>query len=93
MVTNISCSLGFYPCQGNTKEGLMEIREETRADIKIITLQGRLDAQTSPTAEKRLLDLTDLNEHELALDLSGVTFVSSGGLALLLKIAKKCAES
>ena len=46
----------------------MEIKEETRAGVKVIGLRGRLDAQTSPTAEKRLMDLTDLSEQELVFD-------------------------
>ena len=66
----------------------MEIKEEARAGVKVIGLRGRLDAQTSPTAEKRLMDLTDLSEQKLVFDFSEVTFVSSGGLALLLKVAK-----
>ncbi len=66
----------------------MEIKEEKRGDIRIIGLCGRLDAQTSPTAEKRLMGFSDLSEQKLVFDLSELTFVSSGGLALLLKVAK-----
>ena len=66
----------------------MEIKEEARAGVKVIGLRGRLNAQTSPAAEKRLMDLTDLSEQKFVFDFSEVTFVSSGGLALLLKVAK-----
>lgn len=66
----------------------MEIKEETRANVKIISLRGRLDAQTSPSAENRFMDLTDLSGQRLVFDFSEVTFVSSGGLALLLRVAK-----
>jgi anti-anti-sigma factor len=66
----------------------MEIREEARTGVRVICLRGRLDAQTSPAAEKRFMDLTALGGQRLVFDFSEATFISSGGLALLLKVAK-----
>ena len=66
----------------------MEIKEENRGDVKIVGLRGRLDAHTSPTAEKKLMELADLNEQKFVFDFSELTFISSCGLGLLLKVAK-----
>lgn len=66
----------------------MEIKEEKRGSVRVVGLRGRLDAQTSPSAEKTLMALTELGGQKLVIDFSEVTFISSGGLALLLRIAK-----
>ena len=71
----------------------MEIQEESRYGVTVIGLRGRLDAQTCPAAEPRLVDLTNQSGQTLVLDFSEVSFVSSGGLALLLKVAKNVRET
>lgn len=71
----------------------MEIKEEKRGDVRIIGLRGRLDAQTSPTAEKKLMELADLSEQKLVFDFSELTFISSCGLGLLLKVAKNVQQA
>lgn len=40
----------------------MEIKEEKRGDVKIVGLHGRLDAETSPSVEKWLMDLLGQGE-------------------------------
>ena len=66
----------------------MEIKEEQRDNAKIIALRGRLDVQTSPGVENRIMELTGLNKQKLVFDFSELTFISSCGLRLLLKVAK-----
>lgn len=66
----------------------MKIKEEQRDNVKIIALRGKLDAQTSPGVENRLMELTGLSKQELVFDFAELTFISSCGLRLLLKVAK-----
>jgi len=67
----------------------MEITEEKRGDVKIIALRGRLDAVTSPDVEKRLLAMVAQGDVRIALDLSGLSYISSMGLRVLMAVAKQ----
>ncbi len=67
----------------------MEISEETRDAVKIIGLRGRLDAVTSPVVEKQLLALASQGVPRIALDFSGLVYISSIGLRILMTVAKQ----
>ena len=54
----------------------------------IITLTGRIDANTSPDIEQRMLSLVSEGSNKLVADLSRVTFISSAGLKTLLIVLK-----
>ena len=66
----------------------MEIKEEKRGEVKIIGLRGRLDAETSPSVEKRLMNLMDQGERRLVFDFSELTYISSAGLRVLIAVAR-----
>lgn len=66
----------------------MEIREEKRGDIKIIGLSGRLDVNTSPDVEERLMNILYQGEKQLVIDFSDLTYISSVGLRVLVSLAK-----
>ena len=65
----------------------MEIREERRGGILVLAASGRFDSVTSPDLERRLLVVA--GERRLVLDLAGVEYVSSAGLRVFLKLARK----
>ena len=67
----------------------MDIKEEERSGVRIIGLHGRLDAATSPGVEKRLLALVTEGEVRIAFDLSGLSYISSLGLRVLMVVAKQ----
>ncbi len=57
-------------------------------DGHIFRLQGRLDAIEAPTAYDRLIE--DLGERrKVVLDLSGVDYMSSGGLSILIRLVHR----
>ena len=66
----------------------MEIKEEKRGEVKIIGLRGRLDAETSPGVQKRLMNLMGQGERRLVFDFSELTYISSSGLRLLIEVAR-----
>ena len=72
-----------------TREGS---RPETRdmTQPSIIELTGRIDNATSADIETRINAALDGEPSALVLDFSGVTFVSSIGLRVLLLAAKRC---
>jgi anti-sigma B factor antagonist len=66
----------------------MEIREDKKGDVKIISLRGRLDAITSPSVEEKLISLLNQGERRLVLDFSDLIYISSVGLRVLVLVAK-----
>ena len=71
----------------------METVEEKRGGVKVVGLCGRLDATTCPDVEKRLLTLVDEGEVRIAIDFSGLSYISSAGLRLLMLVAKRVQAS
>ena len=67
----------------------MEIKEESRGNVKIVGLRGRLDANSSRNVEKQLQALIDQREKRLVLDLSELTYISSLGLRVFIVVAKE----
>ena len=70
-------------------EGLVEIKEEKKGDVLILHLHGRLDAVSSPTAERKIFDYINNGQHQLLLDFSGIDYLSSAGMRMLLSTTKK----
>src|SRR3954447_10812195 len=66
----------------------MKIDESQDSGALILTLTGRLDAVSSPPVAARLLDAVRRSP-AVVLDLSGLDYVSSAGLRILLKTAKE----
>ena len=64
----------------------MEIKKN--AEAKVIEIVGRLDTMTAPALEKAInQDIGDAKN--LVLDLTGVQYISSAGLRVLLGAQKK----
>ena len=66
----------------------VEIKVEQEGDIYLVTLEGRIDATTTPRVEKKLANLLDVAK-KIAIDFSDIVYLSSAGLRLLLSITKK----
>jgi anti-anti-sigma factor len=63
------------------------------ADRAEATLVGELDLANSPLLRDELLAALDAGLDELTLDLAGLTFVDSSGLAVLVVVHKRAAEA
>ncbi len=70
----------------------MEILKRKEKDALVISLNGRLDAVTSPLLDKDLKDLTAGGERFLIMDLGGLNYISSAGLRSILFVAKRLKE-
>lgn len=66
----------------------LEIREETIGEVRILGLKGRLDTDTASDLELAAQDLIDAGARDFVVDLSGVGYVSSAGLRVLLMLGK-----
>jgi anti-sigma B factor antagonist len=67
----------------------MDITESKHANVVVVGMKGRLDANTSPRLEERLLGLIDGGERRLLLNFVDMDYVSSAGLRVLLMAAKR----
>lgn len=73
----------------STIEGTMDIAEEREGDTLIVTIKGRLDAISSPAAEKHVFELINEGANKVILNLGGVDYLSSAGMRMLLSTTKK----
>lgn len=69
----------------------MEIREEKRDGILVLAPSGRIDSVTSADLEQRLIAVA--GERRLVVDLAGVEYVSSAGLRVFLKLARRVKDT
>jgi anti-anti-sigma factor len=72
-----------------TMESTVDVKEERKGDVLILRIKGRLDAISSPAAEKKVFDSINSGQNKLLLDFSGVTYLSSAGMRMLLSTTKK----
>ncbi len=67
----------------------MDISRERDGEVVIVRLAGRLDSAAAAAAEEGLLVALGGVPPRLALDMTGLSYVSSAGLRVLLVVAKK----
>lgn len=66
------------------------VTEYKRCDI--IKASGRIDSYTAPEMESAFDKLLEKGRYNLVLDTSEITFVSSAGWWVLIRIQKKCKQ-
>ena len=66
----------------------IQIEQEQVGSVRVLELSGRLDTETAVDVELALQDLLAAGEREFLIDLSGIGYVSSAGLRVLLSLAK-----
>ncbi len=67
----------------------MEINTTREGDLSIVDLEGKFDFASSRPVEIRLLELVEEGAHRLVLNLSGVQYIASSGMRVLLKVAQQ----
>ena len=67
----------------------MEIRKEKRNGITCLRVEGSLDATNASIAKKNIRDImTEEDGGNLIIDFSGLQYISSAGLRVILVVAK-----
>ena len=59
------------------------------AQTHVIEVEGQIDLYAAPLLNERVQDVTDQGRPHLILDLSGVNFIDSAGLGVLLDALKR----
>ena len=67
----------------------MDTKIQNKEGTAVIALSGRIDTTAAPELEKQLNSLLGEGKNRILLDFAEVTYISSGGLRVLLSTAKK----
>ena len=70
----------------------MEIGTKEKSNAIIISVQGRLDAATSPQFDKAFTDLISKGSRTFLLNMGDLEYISSAGLRSILAAAKQLKE-
>jgi anti-sigma B factor antagonist len=70
----------------------MDIKVRTIDAVTVVDLAGELDATTSAVAQQQILPLAQAGA-KMLLEMTGVTYMSSAGLRMLLSTYRRVAES
>ena len=71
------------------------MRAETRnprEGVAVIALSGEADVYTSPRIKQEIVDLLNNGTHKLVVDLTGVEYLDSTGLGVLIGGLKRARE-
>ena len=71
----------------------MEIQSQEYKRVAVVTVSGRIDANTSAEFEAALKELMDKGKRHLVVDMQSVEFLSSGGLRVLVTTLKTLRKS
>jgi anti-sigma B factor antagonist len=64
---------------------MLEIKTKSKDSFTIVEIQGDVDLYSSPNLRKILLDLTKAKRKHVLVDLNGVKYMDSSGVATLVE--------
>ena len=67
----------------------MEITTRTENGVTLVTVAGSLDSNSSPQAQQTLDGILANGARKVVIDFSGVDYISSAGLRVMLATAKR----
>ena len=67
----------------------MELNHEKQGENLIIIIKGRLDDATSPVADKAIKKIMEAECSRILFNLGELEYLSSGGLRVILGVAKE----
>jgi len=67
----------------------MEVHEKKTGNYLVISLSGRLDSSNYGELEKKLFGFIEGGEVQIVVDCTGLIYISSSGLRVLLMALKK----
>ena len=71
----------------------MQVSTRTEKDVTIVAIAGNLDSNTSAEAQRSLDAILTGGARKIAIDFSGLDYVSSAGLRVMLGVAKQLRAS
>lgn len=71
----------------------IEIFEKKQDGTMVLAIKGRVDSNTSPVFEQKILELIRSGEARFVLNFEELDYISSAGLRVLLKAVKDLKKS
>ena len=71
----------------------MKIKTQDYNDVTVVELQGELDSDDAELLKKTVEDVISQNKMNIVLDMSGVGFIDSRGLSILLWVRDYCIQN
>lgn len=68
----------------------MQVTTEQFKRCDLVQVTGRVDSKTAPQLGKAFKSITDDDRFKIIFDMSGVEFVSSAGLRVMISVQKTC---
>jgi anti-sigma B factor antagonist len=68
----------------------LAISERREGAIPIVAVEGEIDIAVAPELRRHLEDLLDNGNSSIVVDLTGVSFLDSTALGVLISILKRC---
>ena len=68
----------------------LQISIESMKRVELLTISGRIDSSNAPQLEEALQKLTSKGRHKMVLELSGVNYMSSAALRVLVSTVREC---
>ena len=68
----------------------MEITTSTYKHCDVVKVSGRVDSATSPQMAEVLARINDTGRFKIVMDFTGLDFISSAGLRVLIATLKNC---
>ena len=67
----------------------MSVTREKNGEILLVSTAGQINSANAAELETQLLQWVEEGEHKWVLDMSGVEYISSAGLRVVLLLAKR----
>jgi len=71
----------------------MDIQVESRGDVKIVHIKGKVTFEYCPALQSRLDSVLDKGIRRIVIDFKEVPFIDSSGIGEVLRLFKKMRES
>ena len=68
----------------------MEITTREFKHSYLVNIVGRLDSSNAPQLNEKLNEIMESGKYKIVLDLSGLEFISSAGLRVIVNTQKTC---
>jgi anti-sigma B factor antagonist len=75
--------------QSEPEKMLMDVEATSLGEVPLLEIRGDIDHGTCATVENALNDILAKGNRIVLLDLSGVTYVDSGGISVLLAAGRQ----
>jgi len=67
----------------------VQIDVTKEGDVVVVTVEGDLDSSSAPDLRARFEELIEQRENQYVIDLTGVPFMDSSGIAALVNLFKR----